>query len=338
MKIGILFQDPKKCKISWQKHPEIYNRTATRVLEMANALVETGYETTIFSSLEDFINRRTEVVDLVFPCIECCFDRNTNSFLSTLLQMNHIPFVGNDSYINTIVSDKYLFKNIAQSLGIRTPKSNLIYSYDFPTGASQLIHEINLPCILKYRYGSMSYHTTKITDFKRLEEQIVFMLEEKNGPILCEEYIEGHELSVPVIGTAPNEQILAVLEYTDSKKKPLEIYDTFWKGVNDYQVELNALNSQLPAVKEIIASVHKIYKYLGYHDYARFDFRLNNQGQPFLLEGNPLPALAYESAFDPMSYGKEISFGAILSKIVTSASERQGLATKDLLQSNYKEL
>ena len=54
MKIGILFQDLKKQKIPWQKNPEIYNRTAYRVVEMANALVELGHEIVIFSSLEDF--------------------------------------------------------------------------------------------------------------------------------------------------------------------------------------------------------------------------------------------------------------------------------------------
>ena len=56
------------------------------------------------------------------------------------------------------------------------------------------------------------------------------MVSQNNGAILCEQYIEGKEISVPVIGTAPDEKILSVIEYTDSEKNPLEIYDEFWKG------------------------------------------------------------------------------------------------------------
>ena len=292
---------------------------------MSMALTEVGYESIVFSSLEDYFNKSlAEPVDLVFPCIECCFERNANGFIPSILQMKNVPFIGNDSYINTIVSDKYLFSNIANFLGIHTPKAVLINKCD-QVNLINHIQEIELPCLLKYQYGSMSYHTTKVSDFIQLERQINFMISQKNGPILCEEYIEGRELSVPVIGTAPNEQILAVIEYTDSNNKPLEIYDDFWKRDNDFQVNLNPLDVSLPSTKEIISSVRKIYKYLKYKDYARFDFRLNPQGVPYLLEGNPLPALAYESAFDPYSYGKNMSFEAVLSQIVESAAKRYRL-------------
>lgn len=326
MRIGILFQDTETKKISWQKNHKIYNRTARRTKEMAKALIETGYEATIFFSLEEFFSKLiTEPVDLVFPCIECCFERNSNGFISTLLQVKNIPFIGNDSYINTITSDKYLFKNIAKSLGIRTPKSTLLHKQD-SLKSIKFINEIKIPCILKYQYGSMSYHTVKVSDIEQLKEQISFMLAQDNGPILCEEYIEGKEISVPVIGTAPNERILAVIEYTDSSQNPLDIYDDFWKGENDSQVRLTALNESLPSINKIINSVHKIYRYLNYKDYARFDFRLDSKGQPYILEGNPLPALAYESAFDPISYGRNISFSTVLSQITENAAKRYGLS------------
>lgn len=328
MKIGILFQDTETKKISWQKNPCIYNRTAHRTTEMSEALIESGYDVTIFSSLDDFFNQTfTEPVDLVFPCIECCFERNANGFIPAILQMKNIPFIGNDSYINTIASDKYLFENIANFLGVRTPNSVLINREDL-LRLSRDLFEIEFPIILKYRYGSMSYHTVKISDFDQLKKQIEFMLAQNNGSLLCEEYIEGRELSVPVIGTAPNEKILAVIEYTDSNKRSLEIYDSFWKGQNDSQVVLNALNISLSSIKEIVNSVHRIYRYLNYKDYARFDFRLDYQGRPYLLEGNPLPALSYESAFDPMSYGKNIPFRTVLSQIVEGAAKRYSLSVE----------
>lgn len=328
MKIGILFQDLNRKKIAWQKHGEIYTKTAKRVVEINNALIALGHETTIFSSLEDFLNRHNdEAIDLVFPFIECCFERNTNAFIPALLQMLNIPFIGNDSFTYTIASDKFLFKKIAHSFGIHTPKSKIIYKSDYPSKLLSVIDEIGFPCIVKYQYGSMSYHTVQVSDYELLKKQIRFMVEQENGPVLCEEYIEGYELSVPVVGTAPEEHILAVIEYTDSEGKPLEIYDDLWKFKNDSQVELKMLNNTLPHIKEIISSVHSLYSYLGFHDYARFDFRLDYNGQPFLLEANPLPALEYESAFDPISYGNNFSFKRVLSLIVQSAAERYNLTS-----------
>ena len=72
-------------------------------------------------------------------------------------------------------------------------------------------------------------------------------------------------------------------------------------------------------------SIFKIYQFLNYKDYARFDFRMDYNGKPYLLEGNPLPALAYESAFDPLSYGESQSFSMILSEIVENAINRYDL-------------
>lgn len=330
MKIGILFQDVNVPSILWQKNSKLYSRTPRRAVEMANALIRAGYEVIIYSSLKDFLNKVfMDSVDLVFPCIECCFERNTNGFIPSILQMKNIPFIGNDSYINTIASDKYLFKNIAISLGIRTPKSILIHKHN-SLETLKFIHDIGLPCILKYRYGSMSYHTVKIYNSKQFEEHISFMLNQDNGPVLCEEYIQGKELSVPVIGTAPNEQILSIIEYTDTTNNPLEIYDSFWKGENDAQVELNVLKTSTSSINEIVNSVHKLCKFLMFKDYVRFDFRLDYREHPYLLEGNPLPALACESAFDPASYGKNISFETVLSKIVESAVERYSLSDANL--------
>lgn len=323
MKIGLLYQDIASNEIPWQKNNVIYYRTARRIQQMAIALVEAGYDVVIFSSLKKLLDNKKNI-DIVFPCIECCFDRNTNGFIPTILQMNGIPFIGNDSYINTIVSDKYLFENIAKSLGINTPNSKIFYKQNYGN-ILEYIQEIQLPCILKYQYGSMSYHTKKISSSQQLKKYLKYMVSQNNGAILCEQYIEGKEISVPVIGTAPDEKILSVIEYTDSEKNPLEIYDEFWKGKNDCHVQLNVMDQSLLSIKKIVNWVHKIYQFLNYKDYARFDFRMDYNGKPYLLEGNPLPALAYESAFDPLSYGESQSFSMILSEIVENAINRYDL-------------
>lgn len=323
MNLGFLIQNDNNKPILWQKNSHIYSRTKKRTEEIINALSDFGHKSRVFESLKDFYDlfcQNKLELDLVFYEIESCFNRNTNGFIPAFLQMNNIPFIGNDTYINTITSDKWLLKDIAQFLGLETPIAFLISDFD----KIILPHHygIKYPCVLKYRYGSMSFHTLKIENEAEFRKQVQFMLEQKNGPLLCEEYIAGHELSIPIIGTAPHEHILSILEYTDLDGNPLEMYDTLWKGENDKFVQLTPLGISHQAFQKLSDYTHKLYRYLNFHDYARFDFRLSETNVPYLLEANPLPALAIESAFDPESYGLKISFGEVLNIIVNNAVNR----------------
>ena len=318
-------QTDKGQPLLWQNHPEIYTRTKKRVYQMKKILIENGYDVKVFESFLSFLDdiQYNDIkFDLVFYAIESCFNRNTNGFIPSLLEMNGIPFVGNDSYINTISSDKFLLNHIAASIGITVPKSILITKDLWIQNRKYFSENVEIPCILKYRYGSMSYDTYKVTSQSAFIEYVNFMLSQENGPVLCEEYISGKELSVPVIGNPPSEEILSIVEYTNETGKPLEIYDFLWKGKLDKYVTLWPIDKTESYVEIIKNSVHKLYCFLGFHDYARFDFRLSTDNIPFLLEVNPLPALAYESAFDPKSYGMKITFDEVINKIFDAAIKR----------------
>lgn len=328
MRLGIVFQNDKASPISWQKHPEIYTRTEKRVYQIATILQKNNYDVEIFNSFSSFIQhyRSGLVIDMVFYFIECCFERNTNSYIPFFLEMNHIPFIGNDSYINTITSDKVILKNIATYLKIRTPSYKIItYESWAKSQNNEFYLSFPFPCVLKYRYGSMSYLTTKVDCLEELKHELNKMFFQDKGPILCEEYIDGRELTVPIVGQAPNEEILSVIEYVDDSCKPLKLYDEQWKGIKDKYVELKIVNPQNKYAQKIISATHKLYQHLGFLDYARFDFRLSFDNTPYLLEANPLPALALDSAFDPISYGGKESFDIILQKIIRSAANRNHL-------------
>lgn len=325
MKIGILMQTDNKKPLLWQKHPEIYTRTKKRVYQMKKILIQSGYDVEVYECLMSFLDdlQHNDVkFNLIFYAIESCFNRSTNGFIPSLLHMQGIPFIGNDSYINTIVSDKFLLKHIAASIGISVPKSVLITIDSWVQNKMIFLNNIKFPCVLKYRYGSMSYHTYKVNSQLALNKYVNFMLRQENGPILCEEYISGKELSVPVIGNPPTEEVLSIVEYISDTGIPMEIYDYLWKGELDKHVTLLPIDKAEPYAEIIKDNVHKLYRFLGFQDYARFDFRLSDNNIPFLLEANPLPALAYESAFDPKSYGLESSFEEIINKIFDASIER----------------
>lgn len=325
MKIDIIMQFDNN-KISWQKHTELYQNDQYRAFDMKCAFEKLGYKANIWSSFSSFYEKYIEYglsSDLVYYGIESCFGRNRNSILTSFLEMNQIPYIGNDSFVNTITSDKLLFKDLLRYLNISTPRSVLVN--DFPLDVTSILHIVPLPCVLKYRYGTMSYHTKIAKTKEELINNLNYMLLLDNGPVLCEEYITGQEITVPVVGCSPDEKIIAVIEYTDSKDQPLKIYDSHWKGELDKFVKLKPMDCSLKHCKDIMKIVHRVYSYLEFHDYARFDFRLSENLTPYLLEANSIPSLAYESAFDPKSYGGKVSFDYVLNYIVKSAISRLNL-------------
>lgn len=328
MRIGILSQTNNKMPLLWQRNSEIYTRTEKRIYQIADILKQYGHSVKIYTSFIEFHDEYCKTglsVDLIFYAIESCFNRNANGILPAFFTMNNVPFIGNDLYVNVITSDKVLLKDIASHLGFQTPLAFTICKQEWLENSASIISKTVFPCVLKYRYGSMSYHTAKIDTKSEFINQVNFMLNENNGELLCEEYIDGRELTVPIIGNSPNPNVLAIVEYKDNKGKSLELYDTLWKGPYDKYVTLKPINDTTNYTKSMIETSLKLYQYLDFCDFGRFDFRLSKDNVPYLLEANPIPALAYESAFDPQSYGIDITFGQVINEIVLGAAKRNGL-------------
>jgi D-alanine-D-alanine ligase len=135
--------------------------------------------------------------------------------------------------------------------------------------------------------------------------------------LLLEEYIEGRELSVPVI----EDEVYPVIEI-----RPREgFYDyerKYTKGMTLYDCPAD-LEDQ--ACRTIQAGAIKAYRVLGCENFARVDLRLSGDGVPYFLEVNTVPGMTETSLVPMAAEAMGISFPELVDRITQYAVRKAGL-------------
>jgi len=138
-------------------------------------------------------------------------------------------------------------------------------------------------------------------NFKLLNKQLEFLFNTYKSEIIIEEYIEGRELNVAVLG----ESVLPISEIS-FKGLPKDLpkivtYESKWIAESVYYKNTipvcpTKLNEQLSALVKDTAV--KAYKALNCRDYARVDIRLNKDNIPYVIEINPNPDISIDSGYN----------------------------------------
>ena len=192
-------------------------------------------------------------------------------------------------------------------------------------------HGLRYPIIVKPSREDASSGVEKgsvVYNLEQLNERIKTTFEEYNPPILVEEFIEGRELHVAVLGNDPPE-VLPIIEFDFSElpedHPSIISYDAKW---NPLEESFHRVHSICPAQltkrveKKVKAAVLEAYKVTGCTDYARLDLRLTKDNKVFVLEVNPNPDLTEGVSFMESAEEYGMSFGETLEKIVEFALRR----------------
>ena len=138
--------------------------------------------------------------------------------------------------------------------------------------------------------------------------------------ILCEEYIEGIECTVPVIGNAQKTKALGVVEYYRSNGKKISLFESDDKHYTDIKCRKAEIPTTLE--EELILYTKKLHQFLGCKDINRADYRITSDNKAYFLELNPLPALDPEGSFVCGAKMQGMDFPELLKLIVQQAVER----------------
>lgn len=291
------------------------------VTSLKTAMERLGYEVRLLGSARNLIKILSDNpsgFDLVFNIAEGISSRNREGLVAAILEASDIPFVGTDAYGLSLSMNKVHTKLIAQSLGIPTPKFVEITALQ----SSEYIklRDLNFPLILKPICEGTSMGVTKVLDY---EEAVVVMerlFKTYQQNVLCEEYIHGHEIAVPIIGCSEHAAALGVVEYTDEYDRPLDMFTTELKLYDDYNTVMCSLDSSIQTAA--LEYALKLYCYIGALDLGRVDFRVDSKGTPYFLEMNLIPSLELESSFAVCGASMGLSYHQIISKIIESAWSR----------------
>lgn len=241
MRVALIFQAPES---GWRRHTELYHKDSVQVETICRILKKNGMPVSVWNCLNAYIGNRqykAQADELAFSFIENSFERNRPGLVPSLFELMDIPYAGSDPYAHMVTSDKKLFQEICCCINLQCPRSLEIRSDTRKEEIKDKIQNYNFsfPLVLKYRYGTMSCGLSIVETVEHLlAESERLLAEEKDSSVLCQEYIPGHEVTVPIIGTGENARVLSVIEYTGPKGEPLRTYDMRWKNELDELIQL----------------------------------------------------------------------------------------------------
>ena len=297
-----------------------------------NTLINRGYRTTFFdfNNLPKVFNDlRNSDVDIIFNVSE----RINNSSLlephaASILDTLQIPYTGSNPFTLALCIDKIRVKKLLAYHEIPTPKWDYAYSMD-----DEIDDEMHYPLIVKPGNTDNSIGITNdsvVTNKRELKKQLEYIVLKLGRPALVEEYIEGDEYDVTIIGD--NETNLRVLPLSRSlfHKMPKgywHIYpfaakwdsDPAYKKIMTQRPPKNISKRLTSLISEIALDTYNI---LGCHDYGRVEIRVDKNDNPYVLELNPNPSINIEDCVPACAELIGMDYGDFIEEIIKMAIRR----------------
>ena len=294
------------------------------VTHIEAAFREAGHEVIRIGSARRLIEQWGQLhVDIVFNIAEGYEGRNRESQVPILLEMMRIPFVGADGLTLGVTLDKVLTKKVLIAEGIPTPRYLEVTD---PSAVWKV--DLNFPLIVKLRCeGSSKGLSPKslVTTPDELRQQVQFLAETySSSSIFIEEFIEGREFTVALIGNE-HPTIFPVVQIALDGKTDLGrnfFHFAYLRSGADYICPAPISDTLTKNMQELTL---RTYQAVECRDFGRVDFRVDWQGNPYVLEINPLPSLSSEDVFTFVAKTQGITHHQIIARILETALIRYGL-------------
>lgn len=296
------------------------------------ALEELGYpheQLAIFDDL-DLLRQKLQTFtpDVIFNLADQF--RNNRAFdqhIVSYLAMHDIPFTGCGSTGLTLCKHKAISKKILSYHRIHTP-----HFVTIPRGkrAVRPAH-LKFPILVKPLKEEASYGISQasfVETDEQFRERVTFLHENTDNDVIAEEYIEGRELYVSLMGNH-RLQVFPIRELVFREVPPDEPKIATYKAKWDeayrqrWGLENRFAEGLEPALVRHIEDVCKrIYHLLTIDGYARLDLRLNAQNELYFIEANPNPVLAPDEDFAQSAMHTGLTYPRLIDRIA-----RLGMST-----------
>ena len=267
-----------------------------------------------------------ERFDLVFSIAEGLKGRSREAQVPAICELFDQPYLFSDPLTLAACLDKAVAKRLVRDAGIPTPNfvvaernTDELHSWTyFPAFVKPLAEGTGKGC----RGDSVVYMPS---DLKAVAARI---LHQFHQPALVEEYLEGREFTVGIVGNGEEARVLGICEIFLKKAAEPNVYSfeskELYEGRVAYRIADDA--EATLAGKRALAA----YRALECRDAARIDFRSDANGDPQFLEANPLPGLnAKHSDLPILAAQNGIAFVELIEMILTAGLARYGLRLKD---------
>jgi D-alanine-D-alanine ligase len=333
MRIGLSY-DLKEEINPGQASPEdaLEEYDSPKTIELIGAALEAGGNSVVrLGGGREFLNNiLSQNVDIVFNIAEGRGNyRSREAQVPSVLEMLNIPYTGSDPQCLAICLDKPLTKKIVAGAGVYTPNWRVITDNK---GLNEISWDgFSFPAIIKpahegtskgIRLGSLAHSPEQTLEI------VAGVLERYCQPVMVEEFIDGEEVTVGIIGNLPP-RVLGIMRLIPKKGDEHFVYSLEvkrdWENLVDYECPARLEKNTLDKLTE---SSLRAFQVLGCRDFARLDFRVNPQGIPYFLEINPLPGLGDYSDLVIIAIKQGWSYEVLIRAILGAAVERYPLCVQ----------
>jgi D-alanine-D-alanine ligase len=307
--------------------------------QVAQVLQKRGYQIETLAADGNIRNLVSHIEkddsDIIFNLCESLAGKDHFAInVAALLELLGKRFTGTGSYGQMLAIDKALAKKIFSFHGISYPKFSTM-----DAGQVEWSDELKFPLFVKPSNTDSSVGIDEhalVKNIKQLMERISYIHTEIKSPVLIEEFIEGREIFVGVLGNDRMEA-LPIIEWDFSKVKKGPKFATA-EAKWDKHSEGYKAPSQFPedipedVYAKIQATAVDACKALRVQDYGRVDMRLRHKKSAkadaahdwewFIIEVNPNPYLEQKSEVALAAQKHELDYGDLIEKIIELAMRR----------------
>ncbi len=234
-----------------------------------------------------------------------------DGYLQSLLDLRGVPYSGSGALASMLAMDKSTSKIMFQHFNVKIPNWFLVRKSGFnPELVQKKIEKFfGYPCIVKPNNQGSTIGLSRCENSGELPEAFekAFRFGDK---VLVENFIEGREIAVTVIGG----KVLPILEIVPKHK----IYDYECKYIDGMSKYITPAELSEKIKKQLEGQALLAFQSLGCKSYGRVDFRLSAEGKPYCLEVNTLPGMTSHSLVPKMARAKGISFAELIEMIITN--------------------
>lgn len=267
--------------------------------------------------------------DLVFNISEGTNGRFREAFWPAVYEDLGLLYTGSDPYTMTTTLDKNLTKKMVNDFGVLVPRGQLITH-----NSTLALKEMDYPLMIKPNFEGSSkgvFQSSIVETVDACQKKITELLAQYPDGVIVEEYIDGKDITVPIL-EALADPILDPMEYYIDPKinniRKYQIYDYELK--NNYYNYIDVIKADLPisVIEAVREAAKKVVCVMRCRDLGRMDFRVTPDGRVYFLEINCLPSLEKGASIYEAAKFRGLNGEQVIGAIITSAMMHRGVPVK----------
>jgi len=332
-KVAIVYNEPSPCRYYAMGEEKAVLGILDEVVAVHKALSDLGYPVIRVPMLPPLEQARARLktleADLVFNLFEG-FDGcpETEAVVANILSELGLPYTGCPGAALVLALDKAKTKTLLGASGIDIPRYQLLS----PETISMF--HLGYPCIVKPCGEDASHgllEESVVNDLASLEKQVARVSKLFGGEALVEEFVEGREFNVTVLGNGEL-TVLPISEIVYSLPPLMPRILTFAAKWEPDSVYFQGTKAICPAEIEeeekehIVATARAVFRLVGCRGYTRVDMRLDSQGRLKVLEVNPNPDISPDSGAVRQAKAAGMTYNQFIEQIALFALEERTMS------------